>query len=174
MFWGEFVSVDKLQNACCWQPQDAPISLIWILLIKSVCFPALLCLHPVLLCCCSVVQSRPTLWDPLDYSMPGFPCPSLSPGACSNASPSSRWCHPTISSSLVLFSSCPQSFPALGFFLMSWLFASGGQSIGASASGSVLPMNIQGWFPLGLSGLMSLPSKGLSVWISVLSKLYAM
>ena len=76
------------------------------------------------------------------------PCPSLSPGICSESYPSSRWCHPTVASSVALFSSCLQSFPASGYFSMSWLFASGGQSIGASAS--VLPVNIQGWFPLGL------------------------
>ena len=77
-----------------------------------------------------------------------LPCPSPTPGACSNSCPLSRWCHPTISSSFVPFS-CPQSFPASGSFPMSRLFASGGQSIGVSAS--VLPMNIQGWFPLGLT-----------------------
>ena len=75
---------------------------------------------------------------------------------CSNPCPLSQWGHPTISSSVVPFSSCPQSFPASGSFLMSWLFASGGQSIGASASTSVLPVNIQDWFPLGLTGLISL------------------
>ena len=88
-------------------------------------------------------------------------CPSLATGVCSNSCPLSRWCHPTISSSVALFF-CLQSFPALGSFPRSWLFASGGQSIGASASASVLPMNIQGWFPLGLTGLISLLSKGLS------------
>ena len=71
-------------------------------------------------------------------------------------------CHPTISSSFIPFSSHPQSFPASGSFPMSWLFASGGRSIGASAAASVLPMNIQGWFPSGLTGLISLQSKGLS------------
>ena len=76
--------------------------------------------------------------------------------------PVSQWCHPTISSCVTLFSSCPQSFPASGSFLMSQLFASGGQSIGASASAPVLPVNIQGWFPLGLTALISLLSKGLS------------
>ena len=91
-----------------------------------------------------------------------LPCPSPSPRACSNSCPSSRWCHPTISSSLVPFCSCLQSFPASGSFPMSRLFTSGDQSIGASASASVLPMNIQGWFPLGLTGLISLLSKGLS------------
>ena len=85
-------------------------------------------------------------------------CPPLSPGICSG---SCQWCHPTISSSTAPFSSCPQSFPASGSFPVSQLFTSGGQSIGASASASVL-MNIQGWFPLGLTGLISLVSKGLS------------
>jgi len=84
-------------------------------------------------------------------------CPPLSPGVCSDSCPLSRWCHPTISYSVTPFSFCPQSFPASESFR---LFASGGPSIRASAS--VLPMNIQGWFPLGLTSLISLPSKGLS------------
>ena len=83
------------------------------------------------------------------------PCPSPSPGACSNSCWLSQWCHPTISSSVVPFSSCLKPFPASGSFLISQLFASGGQSSGASASASVLPMNSQGWFPLGLTGLIS-------------------
>ena len=83
-------------------------------------------------------------------------------GSCSDSCPSSQWCHPTISSSVTLFSSCIQSFPASGSFLMSQFLASGGQSIGASASTSVLPMNIQDWFPLGLTSLISLQSKELS------------
>ena len=92
-----------------------------------------------------------------------LPHSSPSSRPCSNSCPLSRWCHPAISSSIVPFSSCLQSFPASGSFLMSRLFTSGGQSIGASASASVLPVNIQGWFPLGLTGLMiSLLSKGLS------------
>ena len=91
-----------------------------------------------------------------------LPCPSPTPGACSNSCPVSRWCHPTISSSVALFSSCPQFFPASGPFPMSQLFASGGQSIGVSASAPVLPMNIQDWFPLGWTGWISLLSKGLS------------
>ena len=85
-----------------------------------------------------------------------------SPGACSNSCPLSRWCHPTISPSVVPFSSCLQSFPSSGSFLMSQFFTSGGLSIGASDSASVLPINIQGWFPLGLTDLISLRSKGLS------------
>ena len=91
-----------------------------------------------------------------------LPCPSPSPGACSNPCPLSRWCHSTISSSVIPFSSCLQSFPASGSFLMSYLFTWGGQSIGVSPSASILPMNIQDWFPLGLTGLVSLQSKGLS------------
>ena len=85
-----------------------------------------------------------------------LPCLSPTPGACSNSCPSSQWCHPTISSSVIPFSFCLQSFPASGSFPMSQLFASGGQSIGASPSALVLPMNIQDWFPLGLTGLISL------------------
>ena len=91
-----------------------------------------------------------------------LPCPSPTPGVCPNPCPLSRWYHPAISSSVVPFSSCPQSFPASGSFQMSQLFASGGQSIGVSASPSVLPMNTQDWSPLGWSGWISLQSKGLS------------
>ena len=90
------------------------------------------------------------------------PCPSPTPRVHPNPCPLSRWCHPTISSSVIPFSSCPQSFPASGSFQMSHLFTSGGQSIGVSASTSVLPMNIQDWFPLGWTGWISLPSKELS------------
>ena len=90
-----------------------------------------------------------------------LPCPSQSPRVCSDSSPLSQWCHPTISLSLIPFSSCLQSFPPSGSFPISRLFTSDGQSIGASASVSVLPVNIQGWFPFGLTGLISLLSKGL-------------
>ena len=90
------------------------------------------------------------------------PCPSPSPGVHSDLRPLSPWCHPAISSSVTPFSSYPQSFPPLESFSMSWLFTSSGQSIRASASASILPMNIQGWFPLGLTGLISFLSKGLS------------
>ena len=89
-----------------------------------------------------------------------LPCPSPTPGVCSNSRPSSWWCHTTISSFVVPFSSCLQSFPASGSFPMSQLFASGGQSIGVSAS--ALTMNIQDWFPLGWTGWIILQSKGLS------------
>ena len=110
--------------------------------------------------CCSVPQSCPTLHNFMDCSMPGFPVLHHNPGACSNLRPLSWWCHPTVLSSVIPFSSCLQSFPASGAFPMSQLFASGGQSIGVSAS--VLSMNIQDWFPLGLTGLISLQSNGLS------------
>ena len=91
-----------------------------------------------------------------------LPCPSPTPRACSNSCPLSQWCHPTISSSAVPFSSRLQSLPASGSSSMSWFLASGGQSIGISTSASVLPMNVQDWFPLGLTGWISLQSKGLS------------
>ena len=90
------------------------------------------------------------------------PCPSPTPGVYPNPCPLSWWCHPTISSSVVPFSSCPQSSPASGSFQMSQLFTSGGQSIGASASASVLPMNTQEWYALGWTGWISLLSMGLS------------
>ena len=89
------------------------------------------------------------------------PCSSPTPGVYSNSCPLSLWCHPTISSSVLPFSSCPQSFPASGYFQMSQLLASGGQSIGVSAATSVLPMNIQDWFTLGWTGWISSQSKGL-------------
>ena len=107
---------------------------------------------------CSVAKSCLTL-QPLGLKHTCFPFPSVSPRVCSNSCPLSRWCHSTISSSVAPFS-CPQSYPASRSFLMSQLFTSGGQSIEASASASVLPMIIQGWFPLGLTGLISLQFKG--------------
>ena len=114
--------------------------------------------HPVKLIpygiciCCSVAQSCPTLCDPHELQLSRLPCPSQSPRVCSDSWLLSWWWHPTISSSVVPFS-CLQSFPASGSFPVSWLFASCGQIIGASAS--VLPMNIQNWFPLGLISLLS-------------------
>ena len=89
-------------------------------------------------------------------------CPSPTPGVHPNPCPLSQWCHSTVSSSVIPLSSCPQSFPASGSFQMSQLFASGGQSIGVSASTLVLPMNTQDWSPLGWTGWISLQSKGLS------------
>ena len=102
-----------------------------------------------------------SLWPyGLQHTRP--PCPSPKPGVYPNSCPSSWWCHPTISSSVGPFSSCLQSFPASGTFPMSQFFASGGQSFGVSASASVLPMNIKGWFPLGWAGWISLLSEGLA------------
>ena len=108
---------------------------------------------------CSVISG--SLW-PHELQHARLPCPSPTPGACSNSCPLSRWCHSTISSSVIPFSFCLQSFPVSGSFPMSQFFTSGGQSIGVSASTSVLPMNIQDWFPLGWTGWISLQSKGLS------------
>jgi len=105
-----------------------------------------------------VTQSCPTLRSHgLQHAR--LPCPPPTPRACSNSCPSSQWCDPIILSSVTLFSSCPQSFPESGSFPIHQFFSSGGQSLGASASASVLPVNIQDWFPLGLTGLISLQSK---------------
>ena len=110
----------------------------------------------------SVAQSYLTPCDPMNRSTVRSPCPSPTPGVHPNSCASSQWCHPAVSSSVVPFSSCPQSMLASRSFPMSQLFAWGGQSIGASASASVLPMNTQDWSPLGWIGWISLQSKGLS------------
>ena len=99
---------------------------------------------------------------PHELQHPRLPCPSPTPRVYSNSCPSRRWCHPTISCSVIPFSSCLHSFPTLGSFSMSEFFTSGGQSIGVLASTSVFQMNIQDWFPLGRTGWISLQSKGLS------------
>ena len=112
-------------------------------------------------CCWDNNKSYLNLHSLMDCSMPGLPVPYHLPRVCPSSCPLHRWCHPTISSSVALFSSCLQSFLASGSFPMSWLFTSGGQIIGAPAS--VLPVSIQGWFPLRLTNnKMSLLSKGLS------------
>ena len=108
---------------------------------------------------CSVMSV--SLW-PHGPQHTRFPCLTPSPRACSNSCPLSWWCHPTIPYSVIPFCSCLQSFPESGPFLMSWLFVSGGQDVGASASASVLPMSIQDRYRLGLNSLISLQSKGLS------------
>ena len=112
----------------------------------------------------SSVQSLSRVWlsatHGLQHDRP--PCPSPAHGVCSDSCPLSQWCHSAISSSVIHFSSCLQSFPASGSFPMTQFFTSGGQSIGVSASASVLPMTIQDWFPLGWTGWISLQSKGLS------------
>ena len=108
---------------------------------------------------CSVMSD--SLWPhELQHARP--PCPSPTAGVYPNPCPLSRWCHPTISSSVIPFSSCPQSFSATGYFKISQLFASGGQSIGVSASTSVLSINTQDWSPLRWTHWISLQSKGLS------------
>ena len=110
-----------------------------------------------------VIQSLSSVWlFAIAWTAGPASCPSLLPGVCLSSCLLSRWCHPTISSSVPSFSYCPQSFPASGSFPVSWLFTSAGQSIGVSASASVLPMNIQDWFLLGLTGWICLQSKGLS------------
>ena len=111
----------------------------------------------------SIPQLCPTLCDPMDWLQhTRLPSPSPTPRACSNSCPSSQQCHPIISSSVVPFSSCLWSFPASWSFPMIWLFASDDQSVGASSSASVLPINIQDWFPLEWTGWISLQFKGLS------------
>ena len=129
-------------------------------LASTTCFPGKILLRYV------VVQLLSRVWffvRPWTAACQAS-CPSPSPGACSNSCAWTWWCHPTISFSVVPFSSCLQSFPASGFFPMSRFFTSGGQSIGASAS--VIPMNIEDWFPVGLTGLICLQSKGLSIIFS--------
>ena len=116
-------------------------------------------------CCFSVTKLHPT-FQPHGLQHARIPCPSLSPGVCLSLCPLSWWCYLTISSSVTPFVFCLQSFPASGSFPMSWLFKSGGQSIRASASASVLPVIIQGWLPLGVTGLISLLSKGVSTVFS--------
>ena len=108
--------------------------------------------------------SCPIICNPTGCSTPRLPCPSLS-HYCSNSCSFTQWCHPSISSSVIPFSSCPQSFPGSRSFPMSTLFTSGGQNIVASASASVLPLNIQDWFPLGLTGcIASAVSRNVNWW----------
>ena len=118
--------------------------------------------HYVLYCCCCSVLKHVQLFATTWIAAHQASCPSLSPRVSSNPCPLSWWCHPTISSSVFPFSSHLKSFPASGSFPVSQFFTSGGQHIGASTSTSVLPMNFQGWFPLGWTGWISLQSKGLS------------
>ena len=147
---------------------DALILVFWMLSFKPafsfICFTFIKRLFSSSL---SSVQFRhsvvsDSLWPHELQQHARLPCPSPAPGVHPNPCPLSQWCHPTISSSVIPFFSCPQSFPASGSFPMSQLFASGGQSIGVSASTSVLPTNTQDWSPLGWNGWISLQSKGLS------------
>ena len=127
-------------------------------------------------CCVSVQFSHSVLSDSLrphglQHARP--PCPSPMPRVYSNSCPLSWWCHSTVSSSVVPFSSCPQSLPVSGSFQMSQLFTSGGQGIGVSASTSVLPMNIQDWFPLGLT-LINLQYSALESWLNIQPRLLSL
>ena len=117
---------------------------------------------------CSVVSNSATPW--LQHAR--LPCPSPTPGVYSNSCPSSQWCHPTISSSIIRVSSCLQLFLALASFPKNQFFPSGGQSIGVSALASFLPMNIQDWFPLGLTGWISLQSKGLKKYFHAILSIH--
>ena len=134
-----------------------------------ICCMYLFFLTPFSLVQFSCLVASNSLW-PYGLQRAKRPCPSPTPGIYSDSRPLSRWCHPTISSSVIPFSSCLQSFPASESFQMSQFFASSGQSIGVSASASVLPMNIQDWFPLGWTSWISLLSKGLSRIFSDSSK----
>ena len=152
-------------------PSELPGKHCWDLLPQKFSFKVVLLIdnalgHPgVLMQMISSVQFSHSVVSnslrPHGLQYARLPCPSPTLGAYSNSCPSSRWCHPTISSSVISLFSHLQSFPASGSFQMSQLFVSGGQSIGVSASASVLPMNIQDWFPLGWTGWFSLQSKGL-------------
>ena len=124
-----------------------------------------------LFCCCSVSKSCLTLW-PHELQNTRLPCPSLATRVCSNSCPLSRWCHPTISSSVVPFSCCLQSFPASGSFSSESALCIRWQSTGTSASASVLTMNIQGWFPLGLTARIDLTIKTLKLYLSVFCRFY--
>ena len=149
---------------CCFKSQSWWSILLFKTLWGFVCIVD--STRSLLQACRSVAKSCPTLCNPMNCSMPGFPVLHYLPEF---AQTHVRWggCHPTVSSSAIHFSSCPQSFPTSGSFPVSQLFTAGGQSIGASAS--VLLMNIQGWFPLGLIGLISFPWR-LTGWISLQSK----
>ena len=126
--------------------------------------PHCICIHTHFSPCwfSSVAQSCANSLQPHGLQHARLPCPSPTPRACWNSCPSSWWCHPTISFSVVPFSFCLQSFPASGSFPVSQFFTSGGQSIRVSASASILPVNIPDWFPLGWTGWISLQSKGFS------------
>ena len=149
------------------QTSDSPVITTWSGSARITSHPAST-FRPI----SSVQFSRSVMSDSLQPHGPQharLPCPSPTPGAYSNSCPSNQWCHPTISSSVILFSSHLQSFPASGSFPMNQFFTSGGQSIGVSVSAWVLPVNIQDWFPLGWTGWISLQSKRLKSLLQCLS-----
>ena len=153
--WGEFTNATQGEESWLNPPRGCCLSAlrcVYIPKTKSLCISSVQF-------SCSVVSNSLQPHEP-QHARP--PCPSPTPGVHPNPCPLSRWCHPTISSSVISFSSRLQSFPASGSFPVSQFFASGGQSIGVSASASVLPMNIKDWSPLGWTGWISLQSTGLS------------
>ena len=125
-------------------------------------FPQFIVIHTVKGFQFSLVTQSCLTLRPYELQHTRPPCPSPTPGVYPNSYPLSQWCHPTISSSVILFSSCPQSFPASGSFQINQLFTSGSQNVEVSASASVLPKNTQDWSPLGWNGWISLQSKGFS------------
>ena len=160
--------IKKIRDNKCWwrYGEKEMLARCWCKrkLVQSLCKAMLRFLKKLKITYHSSVQSlsMSNSLRPHELQHARHPCPSPTPRVHSNPCPLDQWCHPTISSSVVPFSFCPQSFPALGSFQMSQLFAAGGQSIGVSASASVLPMDTQDWSPLGWTGWISLQSKGLS------------
>ena len=153
LYLKSFLASNWLTISTCWMTKKAVGSQIGGKLNWNDDLWISTCIVVVQLLCCVQLFATPGLQHIR------FPCPLLSPGVCSNSHPLSRWYILTISSSAAPFSFCPQSSAAAVCFPVSWLFASGGQSIGAYISASILPMNVQGWFPLGLTVLISLLSK---------------
>ena len=149
----------QMERSIVWSHCPATSPALTVLVSVKAIHPScpVQCLVNALLLFSSLVMSNSLQSHERQHT--SLPCLSLSPGVCLNSCPLSWWCHPAISSSVT---PCPQSFPASGSFPVDWFFTSGGQSIGASNSASVLSMNIQGWFPIGLPGLIFLLSKGLS------------
>ena len=152
--WASEVGVPSIESGC--DSESGCVS--WINCLTSLDFNLSLSVHFISFRFIFSVVSDSL--QPYRLQHGRLPCPIPTPGACSNSCPSSWWCHTTISSSVIPFSSCFQSCPALRSFPMSQFFTSGGQSIEVSASASVLPMNIQNWFPLEWTGWISLQSKG--------------
>ena len=159
LMWA-FKKQDIIRRSWCFDSEPLVINFFWIIcLFQTRTISFLLYVELSVQFSLSVVSSS---LQPHESQHTRLPCPSPTPGAYSNSYPSCRRCHPTVSSSVVHFSSHRQSFLPSGSFPMSQFFTSGDQSIGVSASASVIPMNIQDWLPLGLTGLISLQSKGLS------------
>ena len=177
-WFGVLRQTDRRQSVPSYSSARATWTMYWLILHVSFfffCISYITCILLIFLfysmcnCCCSVAKLYPTLW-PHVLQHPRFFCPLLSSGACSTSWPLSQWCYLTISSSSSPFSFCLQSCPVLGSFPVNRLFVSVGQNIGASASAAVLPVNIQGWFPLGLT--VSLPKVMMGKWLEMINQLY--